>query len=255
MESRTQTRIVGNVDADTPWDRLAALHRTLPAAAVFACTTAAWMHGLGVGQRDAAEVMLPPHSSARTSGKVVVRRSRLEASDTTQIRHLPATGLHRTLRDLSLFSTEINALIAFDAALCKGRTTKAKLLADPFALPGRRGAARFRRLAKLAAPAESPMESRLRYLLVSAGLPMPDVQVDLHSNGRFLGRADLYYPQAKLVIEFDGGNHRDRLVSDDQRQNLIISAGYRILRFTSTDVYTRPDVVVAQVRGSLATPR
>jgi len=27
------------------------------------------------------------------------------------------------------------------------------------------------------------------------------------------------------VIEFDGGNHRDRLVSDDRRQNSLVSAG------------------------------
>jgi very-short-patch-repair endonuclease len=65
----------------------------------------------------------------------------------------------------------------------------------------------------------------------------------------------LLYPEAKLVIEYDGGNHRDRLVSDDQRQNLIISAGFRILRFTGPGVYNRAEVVAAQVRGALATPR
>jgi very-short-patch-repair endonuclease len=31
-----------------------------------------------------------------------------------------------------------------------------------------------------------------------------------------------------------------------------MDAGYRILRFTATDVYNRPDAVVALVRGSLA---
>jgi very-short-patch-repair endonuclease len=51
------------------------------------------------------------------------------------------------------------------------------------------------------------------------------------------------------VIEFDGGNHRDRLVSDDRRQNSLVSAGYRILRFTTADLYGRPDAVVAQVRA------
>ncbi len=48
----------------------------------------------------------------------------------------------------------------------------------------------------------------------------------------------------------DGANHRDRLVTDDQRQNLVVNAGFRVLRFTATDVYTRPDVVVAQLRGA-----
>ena len=72
------------------------------------------------------------------------------------------------------------------------------------------------------------METRLRWLMFSAGLPRPDVQVDLHdAEGGFLGRADLYYPAARLVVEFDGGNHRERLVSDDRRQNLLIGAGFR----------------------------
>jgi very-short-patch-repair endonuclease len=64
-------------------------------------------------------------------------------------------------------------------------------------------------------------------------------------------RADLYYPQARLVVEYDGGNHRERLAEDDQRQNLLVSAGYQVLRFTATDIYKTPEVTVAQVRENL----
>jgi len=99
------------------------------------------------------------------------------------------------------------------------------------------------------------METRLLWLLISAGLPRPEVQTDLFHDGRFVGRADIYYPAARLVIEFDGGNHRERLVADHRRQNLLLNAGYRLLRFTSADVFQRPEVVVAQVRGALLTPR
>ena len=105
----------------------------------------------------------------------------------------------------------------------------------------------------LAEPAESQMETRLRWLLTEAGLPRPQVQVDLRADdGRFLGRADMYYPQARLVVEFDGGNHRDRLVSDDRRQNELVGSGFTVLRFTSADLYTRPHVVAMQVRAALA---
>lgn len=113
--------------------------------------------------------------------------------------------------------------------------------------------ARLRALAHCAAPAESPMETRLRWLLIKAGLPAPEVQTDLHDGeGNFVGRAALYYPRAHLVIEFDGGNHRDRLVGDDRRQNALIAAGYRVLRFTAADVYGRPEAIVGQVRAALA---
>jgi very-short-patch-repair endonuclease len=64
-------------------------------------------------------------------------------------------------------------------------------------------------------------------------------------------RADLYYPQAHLVLEYDGGNHRERLVEDDQRQNLLDNAGYQVLRFTAVDIYKTPEVTVAQVRENL----
>src|SRR5205807_8693217 len=53
-----------------------------------------------------------------------------------------------------------------------------------------------------------------------------------------------------LAIEYDGGNHRDRLVEDNRRQNLLINAGFRLLRFTASDVHQRPDVVTAQVRDA-----
>jgi hypothetical protein len=45
------------------------------------------------------------------------------------------------------------------------------------------------------------METRLRWLLIDAGLPIPEVQTDLYnSSGEFIGRADLYYPAANLVV-------------------------------------------------------
>ena len=93
------------------------------------------------------------------------------------------------------------------------------------------------------------METRMRWLLIQAGLGSPEVQTDLRNDeGRFVGRADLYYRAARLVIEYDGGHHRDRLVEDNRRQNLLINAGFRLLRFTAADIYNRPGVVFAQVR-------
>src|SRR6202165_4945007 len=97
------------------------------------------------------------------------------------------------------------------------------------------------------------METRLRWLLIQAGLPQPEVQTNLRDDAsQFVARADRYYPAARLVLEYDGGNHRDRLVEDNRRQNLLINAGFRLLRFTAADIHNRPDVVEAQVRGALS---
>jgi very-short-patch-repair endonuclease len=100
--------------------------------------------------------------------------------------------------------------------------------------------------------AESAMETRLRMLLVGAGLPRPEAQVPLHDErGSFLGRPDLLYRKHRLAIEYDGGTHRDRMVADDRRQNLLQGAGFRILRYTAADLHQAPDSVVRQVAGAL----
>ena len=115
------------------------------------------------------------------------------------------------------------------------------------------GSARLRRVVELAEPkAESAMETRLRLLLVQAGLPRPQAQVPLYDDRRrFLGRPDLYYPDQRLAIEYDGGTHRDRLAADDSRQNRLMQAGIRLLRFTASDVLRTPEATTALVAGLL----
>jgi hypothetical protein len=96
------------------------------------------------------------------------------------------------------------------------------------------------------------METRLRMQLIRARLPMPCVQADLYDgHGQFLGRADLYYPDRRLIIEYDGANHRDRLTADMRRQNALVNAGYHLLRFTAADLHL-PGFVAAQVQQARA---
>jgi very-short-patch-repair endonuclease len=214
---------------DDPWQILAAWRDRLPHGAAFAGLTAAWLHGLGVDPLHPIEVAIPPKSDVRSRPGLLVRRC--EQPDAVSFRDLPATGLRRTFADLSRRLAPVEVLVLADEAL--------KL-----------GLGRFHELAE---HADSPMETRLRWLLMKAGLPAPEVQSDLHDDvGRFVARADLYYRSSQLVVEFDGGNHRERLVSDDRRQNALVGAGYRVLRFTSSDVYSRPESVVAQVRAGLS---
>lgn len=227
----------------------------LPSDSILVGLSAARAHGLDLA-RDYHEVAVAPTSGIRSRRGLIVRHVIFPVGDIVTVRGERVTSLHRTLRDICVFEPAVDSLIAIDMALHLRLTTKASLEAYVNHAAGLPGANRMRRLVRLAEPAASPMETRLRWLLIAAGLPAPEVQADLFdSGGKFVGRADLFYRDAGLAIEFDGGNHRDRLVADDQRQNLIINAGFRILRFTATDVYKRPEVVAAQVRGSLATPR
>ena len=62
----------------------------------------------------------------------------------------------------------------------------------------------------------------------------------------------LYYPDHRLVIEYDGATHKESLAADHRRQNLLIRAGYTVLRFTASDVLGSPDGVVALLRSALS---
>lgn len=235
-----------------PWLTLSAWRRVLPAATVFVGATAAWMFGLDLDPTNPVEIAVPASCGHRSRAGLVVRRLDIPSDEVVSIRGLRATALRRTLADLCLQRPAVEALVAIDMAFHRGVTDAAALGQYAEAARGRPGLARLRSRALLAAPAESPMETRLRWLLIKAGLPCPEVQTNLRDRAaRFVGRADLYYPAARLVLEFDGGNHRERLVEDDRRQNLMINAGFRLLRFTASDIHNRPDVVVAQVRGAL----
>jgi very-short-patch-repair endonuclease len=139
-------------------------------------------------------------------------------------------------------------------ALHKRIVTLVKLRSFYEANRGVRGASILRRAIELAEPAtESPMETRLRMLLVMARLPRRRAQVPLHDQqGRFMGRPDLYYPEHKLGLEYDGATHRDTLVEDNRRQNRLLNAGVRLLRFTAADIYQAPESVIEQVRRKIS---
>jgi hypothetical protein len=238
---------------ESPQLMLAAVARRLPAGAAFSGLTAAWLHGLDVVPCDPIEVTIPePFGSGRRAGASVCR-SALAADEIVLRRRLPTTSALRTAVDLGGRSPLTAGVVAVDLFLHAELVTMAELRDYVADHPGAKGIARLRRVVDHAEPkAESAMETRLRMLIVIAGLPRPEVQVDIHDDrGRFLGRPDLLYRRQRLAIEYDGGNHRDRMVDDNRRQNGLVGAGYRLLRFTAADVYGTPDSVAMQVRLGL----
>lgn len=89
----------------------------------------------------------------------------------------------------------------------------------------------------------------MRLAIVLRGLPRPRAQVSIFdARGQFVGRPDLYYERQRLGIEYDGMGHRDSMPQDNRRQNNLLRAGVRLLRFTAGDVLSNPDSVASQVR-------
>jgi len=233
---------------------LTAVSHRLPAGAAFSGRTAGWAHGLDLPPCDPIEVTVPPRSPRSALAGVYVRRAMLRRDDIVQKRELPVTSALRTVVDLGRNLALIEAVVAVDMALHSRLVHLPELHHYLQANAHGKGVAQLRRVVELSEPGtESAMETRLRLLLILGGLPRPRVQVSLYDDeGRFLGRPDLYYANQRLCLEYDGRTHRDSLVGDSRRQNRLVSAGFRLLRFTAADVITSPDSLVRQVRAALA---
>ncbi|HEV2027442.1 MAG TPA: DUF559 domain-containing protein [Candidatus Dormibacteraeota bacterium] len=239
---------------DTAELRLDAARQRLPPTAVFSGLTAAWLHGLDVVACEPIEVTIPKGTGVSARSGLVVRRAAIATTEVVNLRGVRATSILRTLSDLCIPLSAMEAVVIADMALHAGLTTLADLNALCLSRAQCVGVANLRRVARLADPdAESPMETRLRMVLVLGGLPRPQAQVSLHnSRGLFLGRPDLYYPQHSLGLEYDGGIHRTSLAEDNRRQNRLLAAGIRLLRFTAGDVLHNPDSITTQVRTMLS---
>lgn len=102
---------------------------------------------------------------------------------------------------------------------------------------------------------DSPMETRLRLLLVLAGLPEPKVNHIIRSqDGRVLRRFDLSYPVLKLVVEYDGRQHAedpDQYDSDIYRREELDINRWRIVVITAKGIFQRPEETLARVTAAL----
>ncbi len=119
-----------------------------------------------------------------------------------------------------------------------------------------RGALLARRAAGLVRPrVDSPMETRLRLLLVLAGLPEPETNLPAHDpSGRWLARPDLRYGCHRLAVEYDGRHHRDRAdqwLRDLTRRERLERGGWRVIVVTAEQIHCDPVGVAMRVAGAL----
>ncbi|WP_340539215.1 endonuclease domain-containing protein [Nocardioides sp. GXZ039] len=102
---------------------------------------------------------------------------------------------------------------------------------------------------------DSPMETRLRLLIVLAGLPEPVVNFrTYHEDGTWKRRFDLCYPGIKVIIEYDGRQHADSVEqwnADLKRREEFDDEGYRILVVTARGIFREPERTLERIRRLL----
>jgi very-short-patch-repair endonuclease len=70
-----------------------------------------------------------------------------------------------------------------------------------------------------------------------------------HRMGRYV--VDFVCPDARLVVELDGGQHLERQTYDAERTAYLESLGYRVLRFWNDDVLVRTHEVLEVILRAL----
>ncbi|MFF5069694.1 endonuclease domain-containing protein [Micromonospora olivasterospora] len=170
---------------------------------------------------------------------------------------VPATSLLRTVTDVILRQGRYPAVAVLDSALNRGLLTDEDVAALPALIRGRRGAVAARTyLAEVDGRAQSPLETRARLRCVDGGVPPDELQLEVRDEeGRLLGIGDLGWRAARLIAEADGSDPHaapDALFADRRRQNRLVNAGWRILRFTWADTLC-PDYIPRTVRHAMST--
>jgi very-short-patch-repair endonuclease len=102
-------------------------------------------------------------------------------------------------------------------------------------------------------PPESELEARLYRLVDSSDLPKAERQYAI-GQGTRSWRTDLAFVEERVVVEVDGyAFHagREAWEADRARDNAMTRRGWRVLRFTWTDLQRRPDHVLAVISETL----
>ena len=215
------------------------------------------LHGLHP-QSSRIEVTVPYPADCRLDGVAVHRSRTLDDAQVTTLDGIPVTRCARTLLDVAdrLPGRLLGPVV--DHAVAVGLVDLDELRSLRRTVGGRG----VRRLDAVlgerigASGGESGPELDLARLLRSAGLPKPEPQFELTLDGcRY--RIDLAYPAGRLAIEYDGYDAHSgpgRFEDDRRRQNHLVRAGWRVLRFTARDLREDRAGVVALVRAELDRP-
>lgn len=188
---------------------------------------------------------------------IQVHPSSLGTDDAVSCSGVWTTPPARTACDVVRLTRPIDGLATLDAALRSGSCSQEELHRGALAQAGLREVIRLRALIPFAdRRAESPMESRMRWRFIDAGLPAPALQIRIAGANRthFL---DTGWEEQSVGAEFDGLEAhmtREQLDADRDRHNWITENGWTLFHFTALDVFRRHLSMVVRTARALGLP-
>jgi very-short-patch-repair endonuclease len=216
--------------------------------------SAAWLWGLVPGYGPGVELTVVARHVRNAPGVRVHRSGGLDRNEVRLRDGLPVTAPARTLIDRAGQADDGE----IEAELAQGRVLR--LISDrelDSALDRhqtRVGVARLRRVLENEGGrmvTRSEGERRMRALLAAAQLPVPEVNAHLHGF-----EVDFLWRAQRLVVEFDGRQfhaHPAAFERDRRRDQVLLAAGYRVLRVTWRQLEDEPVALVVRIGQALAT--
>jgi predicted transcriptional regulator of viral defense system len=192
-------------------------------------------------------------------------RAPLSDHDVTTSGPLRLTSAARTLVDCAREWDVEDAVVAIDAALLAGLTTPEQLVHVAAAQRRWRGVPDAVRAVQLAdGRAESALETRGRLRMVGAGLPSPELQVEIRTGGRLVAVVDAWFDDVAVAVEFDGrvkytdpwrGRSPEQVLWDEKRREDELRAlDIGVVRIADADLGHGWPRTEGRLRELLASP-
>ncbi len=239
----------------TPLLRAKAVIRLVPSGSYVSHHTAAELWGAAPPADGATHVTLPS-ACGRLVRQGVRPHYRKHPAQTTVRKGVPISTPEQTFLDLAAVGVGLVDLVVVADGLIKTGHTSPERLIETAAQRDGRGCRLARRAAALARKAvDSPQETRLRLLLVVAGLPEPRANLIVRGrDGGWRRRYDLAYEELRLIIEYDGRQHAEdaqQWLTDIFRREELDQIRWRLVIVTSEGIYREPLRTLERVRDAL----
>lgn len=235
-----------------PLHRVQAALLIHPPVAYASHLSAARVYRLPVPDHADEHVTVPTPADRRP--RRGIRSHVSEMGDAVVVNGIRVSSPTRLFVELAGLLNLVELVVVGDDLVRQGRATPAELVSACARSTTKHAKAARRAASYVRSGVDSPMETRLRMLLVLAGLPEPVINLEVYEDGRLRFRFDLCYPELKLIVEYDGRQHRDDLDQWDRdldRHDWFDEEGWRIVQVFARGIYRRPDLTIERVLSAL----
>jgi hypothetical protein len=238
----------------TPMLRAGAAIRLAPEGSRLSHHTAAEIWGAVVPAEPNVHLTVPT-ANDRLIRKGIRSHCATRTRGLTWKKGLPVSMPEQAFLELAAIGVGlVDLVVAADSMIKVGSATPDQLRVSAEDYDGR-----YCRVARRAAGlaregVDSPMETRLRMLMVLAGLPEPRVNLIVRGiDGAWHRRYDLAYENLQLIIEYDGRQHADtaQWLTDIHRREQLDRMHWRIIVVTSEGIYREPAETLRRIRSAL----